>query len=494
MNKQVLSCLSVLTLSFAPGSAAFGQAAPISEQTQMCLTCHEATNPGLVADWRASRHARTTPADALQKPALERRVSSEAVPENLRPWAVGCHECHALNAASHKDNFDHLGTPINVVVSPDDCRTCHADEAEQYAGSKKAHALENLRQNPVFELLVNTTVSVKNVKDARITRLPATQHARGETCYACHGTEVTVNGTKQVTSDLGEIDVPDLRNWPNQGVGRVNPDGSHGACTACHPRHSFAIEIARKPHTCAQCHIEPDVPAYNVYAESKHGNIYDARKQEWTWDAVPWKVGADFQAPTCATCHNSLVVTPGGDEIVARTHDFGARLWVRIFGLIYSHRQPKDGRTSLIRNADGLPLPTTFTGEPAAGHLIAAEEQLQRRTEMRRVCQACHGTSWANGHFSKLDETLVETDKMTLAATRLMLRGWDLGLADRENPFDEELEQLWLRQWLFYANSVRYASAMGGPDYASFKNGWWELTANLQEMHEFPQLRQEKSR
>ena len=47
---------------------------------------------------------------------------------------------------------------------------------------------------------------------------------------------------------------------------------------------------------------------------------------------------------------------------------------------------------------------------------------------------------------------------------------------------DETIEQLWIRQWLFYANSVRYAQAMNGPDYAAFKNGWWSLTENLQSM------------
>ena len=48
--------------------------------------------------------------------------------------------------------------------------------------------------------------------------------------------------------------------------------------------------------------------------------------------------------------------------------------------------------------------------------------------------------------------------------------------------FDEANEQKWIREWLFYANSVRYAAAISGPDYATFKNGWWELTKNLQEM------------
>ncbi|HIC98731.1 MAG TPA: CBS domain-containing protein [Pyrodictiaceae archaeon] len=31
-----------------------------------------------------------------------------------------------------------------------------------------------------------------------------------------------------------------------KGVGRVDPDGSLGTCTACHPRHQFSVEYARK--------------------------------------------------------------------------------------------------------------------------------------------------------------------------------------------------------------------------------------------------------
>jgi hypothetical protein len=71
---------------------------------------------------------------------------------------------------------------------------------------------------------------------------------------------------------------------------------------------------------------------------------------------------------------------------------------------------------------------------------------------------------------------------MVLAATQLLLEAWDKGLADKSNPFDETIEHKWILQWLFYANSLRYGSAMSGPDYAAFKNGWWELTKNLHEM------------
>jgi hypothetical protein len=379
-----------------------------------------------------------------------------------------------------------------VIVSPNDCQTCHSIEVEQYSGSKKSHALDILQKNPVYNTLVETITGIKEVTENKIVHLKSSDNAKWETCYACHGTRINLKGLKQVSTIFGDIDVPDLTKWPNQGVGRANPDGSLGACTACHPRHSFSIEIARKPYTCAQCHLEPDVPGYNVYKESKHGNVFESKKQKWNWDNVPWRVGQDFQTPTCASCHNSLLVTPDEEEIVSRTHDFGSRLWVRVFGIIYSHPQPKDGRTYLIKNKDNLPLPTTFTGELASEHLIDEDEQIQRQTKMRKVCQSCHSTSWTDGYFAKFDTTLAESDKMVLAATNLLVSAWNKGLADQSNPFDEAIEQKWLAQWLFYANSVRYASAMSGPDYAAFKLGWWELTKNLQEMHGLIELKMKK--
>lgn len=468
------------------------QKSDYSDETQECLDCHKNYTPGIVEDWQTSRHAGTTPERALTKPALERRVSSDTIPQALKLVAVGCYECHSLNPSVHQDNFEHFGYQVNVIVSPNDCKTCHSVEVEQYSDSKKAHALDILQENPVYNTLVETITSIKEVNENKIIHLKASDNTKWETCYACHGTRVDLRGTKQISTIFGDIDIPDLTGWPNQGVGRSNTDGSLGACTACHPRHSFSIEIARKPYTCAQCHLEPDVPGYNVYKESKHGNIFESKKQRWNWDNVPWRVGQDFQTPTCASCHNSLLVAPDEEEIVSRTHDFGSRLWMRIFGIIYSHPQPKDGRTYLIKNKDDLPLPTTFTGELASEYLIDEEEQLQRQTKMRQVCQSCHSTSWTDGYFAKFDTTLIESDKMVLAATKLLLWAWDKGLEDQSTPFDQAIEQKWIKQWLFYANSVRYASAMSGPDYASFKLGWWELTKNLQEMHDLIELKEKK--
>ena len=74
---------------------------------------------------------------------------------------------------------------------------------------------------------------------------------------------------------------------------------------------------------------------------------------------------------------------------------------------------------------------------------------------------------------------------MTLAATQLLVEAWDKKLEDRTNPFDETIEKMWTKQWLFYGNSIRYASAMSGaPDYAAFKNGWWDLSETLTRMRD----------
>jgi hypothetical protein len=476
--------LTFFLMMFFSAGILHAQEPPMSYESRSCLNCHRGLTPGIVKDWEQSRHSRVTLAGALQKKPLERRVSVKEADEKLKDIVVGCFECHGLNTDKHADNFSHFGFSINVVVSPGDCEKCHPVEVKEYSASKKGHAYGNLMKNPVYHTLVKAVIGEKEVDGLEIKTREPSDFTRQEACFACHGTEVKVRGLKTVETALGPAKFPDLANWPNQGVGRINPDGTRGACTSCHARHAFSIEVARKPYTCAQCHLEPDVPAWNVYAASKHGNIFLSTGSGWDFESVPWEIGRHFTAPTCATCHVSLL-TKGGTVVAERSHDFASRLWVRLFGLIYTHPQPKGGDTSVIKNKDGLPLPTTFTGEPASEFLIDAGEQAARKARMSAVCKGCHSTSWVSAHFEKMDNTLRETDRMTLAATKLLLRAWEGGLADRANPFDEEIEHKWIKQWLFYGNTARYASAMtGAQDYVAFKYGWWGLSTNLMEMRD----------
>ena len=296
----ILISASFLFLNFTTINSDDPGKPEISSQTQDCISCHESVTPGIVSDWWTSLHSHNSFGIAVKKPELERRVSSKTVANELQNVVVGCYECHGLNAAAHKDNFEHFGYKINIIVSLNDCATCHRTEVTEYEKSKKANALGNLKDNPVYHALVNTTLGVKEIKNDKIGLVNASHFSENETCYGCHGTEIKVIGKTKIESDLGDVEIPKLSDWPNQGVGRINPDGSKGSCTPCHPRHSFSIEIARQPHTCEQCHLEPDVPAYNIYMESKHGNIFESQKEKWAWENVPWTIGQDFKTPTCA--------------------------------------------------------------------------------------------------------------------------------------------------------------------------------------------------
>ena len=71
---------------------------------------------------------------------------------------------------------------------------------------------------------------------------------------------------------------------------------------------------------------------------------------------------------------------------------------------------------------------------------------------------------------------------MTLTATRIMMKGWDEKVANSANLFDEAIEKHWVEQWLFFANSTRFASAMMGADYGVFANGRWYMSKNIQDL------------
>jgi cytochrome c553 len=416
-----------------------------------------------------------------------RKVSSTKVPDALKGVVVGCAECHGLRPEAHADTFDHNDETIHIVVSPGDCAVCHAQEAGQYDQNIMAHARNNLAGNPVYQLLQKSIIGTPVIEGQSVVYAPSNEKTRADACFFCHGTELKLTGRETRETVAGELEFPVISGWPNQGVGRINLDGTKGSCSACHTRHGFSIAEARKPYTCKECHVGPDVPAAPVYMASKHGTIYSSKHTEWDFDAVPWTVGKDFTAPTCAACHISQIQNTDEEVIVNRTHQMSDRLPWRIYGLIYAHAHPKSPDTTIIRNAQDQPLPTSLDGTPAAGFLIDSAEMDRRRETMQAACLACHGTGWVRGHWEGLENSIAETNASTLVATRLMKeiwrKGYAAGLDKGANPFDEAVEKRWHQIWLFFSNSIRFASAMaGGGDYGVFANGRYQLSQWTQEL------------
>jgi len=103
---------------------------------------------------------------------------------------------------------------------------------------------------------------------------------------------------------------------------------------------------------------------------------------------------------------------------------------------------------------------------------------------MQAACLNCHDRSWVNGFWNRLENTVSKTNSDTRVATQLMEKIWGTGLADgKENPFDEAIEKKWSDTWLFYANTIRFASAMGGGgDYAVFADGRYMMAKSLAEL------------
>ena len=119
----------ILILSFSSGT--LGADSPVSEDSEICIECHASLHPGIVQDWLKSRHAKVSPAQALSRPKLERRISVEKVPERFANGTVGCAECHTMNEDTHQDSFEHNDYQVHTVVTPNDCAVCHEAEAQQ---------------------------------------------------------------------------------------------------------------------------------------------------------------------------------------------------------------------------------------------------------------------------------------------------------------------------------------------------------------------------
>jgi hypothetical protein len=112
---------------------------------------------------------------------------------------------------------------------------------------------------------------------------------------------------------------------------------------------------------------------------------------------------------------------------------------------------------------------------------------------MQAICRSCHDAGWVQSHFKRLDNTVATTNAATRTGTELMMGIWKDALAQGldagGNPFDEAVERRWSDLWLFYANTIRYASAMaGGGDYGVYANGRYQMTRGIGELVDWHRL------
>jgi len=357
-------------------------AAARPDNDDYCITCHEKEGiaRAQIAEFKKSRHY----AEGLE-----------------------CADCHAADP-SEADAFEHYGSTIAIIVSPKDCGECHDREVEEFSGSHHAQGGRILG-------------SLDNVLGEVVEGIPAATNG----CKQCHGSIVKV-------LENGKLDPS---TWPNTGIGRINPDGSEGSCTACHSRHLFSVAVARRPENCGKCHLGPDHPQKEIYDESKHGIAFYRAQDEMNLDSAEWVLGRDYSAaPTCATCHMSAT----GELPVS--HDIGKRI--------------------------------SWTLRPAISKKL--ENWEERRGRMKKVCGECHSPAYVDSFYVQFDSAIeLYNDKFAKPATALVDKLRKAGKLT-PTPFDDEIEWIYFFLWHHEGRRARHGAAMMGPDYTQW-HGFFEV-------------------
>ena len=362
----VVVAMSVAVL-FGAGLAAAGE----------CESCHAKTNPGLYMQWKNSGHGKND---------------------------IGCLECHGAEK-SDIDAFEHQGATIATLVSPKDCGKCHAEIEKETSTSYHAHAGEILDSN-----------------DAYLAHAAGGHPIAIVGCESCHGGKVKIDPA--APNKLSPL------TWPNSGIGRLNPDGSKGACNACHSRHSFSKYQARQPENCGKCHLGPDHPQKEIYEESKHGIAYYGHREALAMDKDTWVVGKDYyEAPTCATCHMSATANQ------PVTHDVGKRIsWTL--------------RPPVSKNKD---------------------DWEKKRQNMQDVCLNCHQKRFVDGHYYQYDALVkLYNEKFAKPAGEIIKLINEEKLMESPAAFSNSIEWEYWELWHHEGRRARMGAAMMGPDYA-----WW---------------------
>jgi len=339
----------------------------VTKEAASCIECHAQKTPAIVQDWLKSSMAHA---------------------------GVSCIDCHGVSKDNPMANQNCPGVKrtniyVSKMVSPKTCAKCHPNEVKEFEESGHARGALHIPLKTDQELLAHECMGMPQYKDAVLLT----------GCAQCHGSII----------EMGPNHEPTQGTWPSHGIGNVYPDGGVGNCASCHFRHQFSIAQARKPSSCATCHLGPDHPNIEVYDNSVHGALFAAHGDKWNWDSPvgAWVPGVDYNAPTCATCHMS------GVNGLQPTHNVSMRLKWNLWAPISKERTGGYETAAFEYMKTGK-----FTaGNPLAGNPKGPQEA---RKEMLQVCASCHTSSFAKNYLAMADKQIELYNKYAHAASEMI--------------------------------------------------------------------------
>jgi hydroxylamine dehydrogenase len=306
-----------------------------------CAACHVKVNPMIVHQFEASAMGRA----GVQNP----RVTFPA-PQ------ITCAACHGTN---HDEIMATKGRVPEMT-----CGACHQEIYKEHV----VDAGHSYGPGP-GELGINWE---RNIGVPHYKQMPRKVMEMG--CDPCHA----------------QAGATDAKYWSEDQKKYVDTSSLtvRNGCIACHTRHAFSLEEARKPEACYTCHMGPDHPNYEAYMSSKHGSIYVARGKAWDWNQP--MAQARWEAPTCAYCHMLYV---GNDGARVTSHNMTRKI---IWGMGV---QPALGQ---LKDLTVLPA------------------NQAKRNEMIKVCLTCHSEDTARGYLESADAHKLAGDALVVEARDIL--------------------------------------------------------------------------
>lgn len=216
----------------------------IKEEFKACFDCHMNKTPGVVADWRRSKHAQNgIGCNTCHIPAngeLIEEIKRVAEEREILPFSSKCEGPQTIDGV----------TQIVAVIPPKTCSSCHEKQYKEFSQSKHGNAWKNLLLHKQLRKECDH-LDIKN-------------------CASCHKIEFS--------------------------------------CNKCHGVHKFSLENARKPEACGFCHSGETHPQVNKYLNAAHGIRYRLENGLWDFEGSieEWHKKLEknpLPVPLCVTCH-----------------------------------------------------------------------------------------------------------------------------------------------------------------------------------------------
>lgn len=358
--------------------------------TGKCAECHARTQYSIVHEYEMSVHAAK---------------------------GVNCLDCH--QPAANQEKKDHHGFVISTKLTAGNCRSCHEGIYQQFLHSR--HAAPAWAAIYGEKGLTPEQVNFSETYQPGGTRRPAHPFVQLE------GGSAMASGCEQCHS-----------------VGKPNADGTIGNCTACHTRHTSSVAIARRPSTCAQCHMGPDHSQIEIYEESKHGVMFQAQEQLLNLNAPPKTLTTrDMFVPTCATCHMS------GLNGLGVTHD------------------PSERLSYYLANAITEKRPSSAAN----------------RAHMKQICLQCHTPALVDRVYTQAEQVVQVTNDRVRAAQDIV-NGLRKDGVLTGPPFSNRIDFVYFDLWHYDGRTSKHGAFMGGADFVQWHGNYPMLqkTVELQAM------------